>query len=389
MAFVTDSNRPQPFRQPLPTACLTASGAASEALPFGCIPWGSRWTVYDSVRAHGCRCTLKHCTPGVLDGAHGTPPPSYAGRRHPFTGPSRCSAGPREIATEVRKGGMFHRRRPVGGGIRVNTPPPPSNCAGHWSQAPLRWQLPRNHRPLPSEPLRTLVPSSSNRFSNRTATHTPLRPPSYLPPSSPCTAPHPPPLSLSGQLKNGASVREGPYLDRRYHAFYLPGAPSPDAGAARPLATPPFLGPYVFYDVAGREVRGGASAPWKNDAEGAFIVELLQALLHVAGPAAALGDVAVVSFYKEQVKELKDLIRFDGLPPIPPPQGLALIFIPAGGDPSPLDPLPPSPWTPPPPAQASPCPPPPPPGPLATGNRPYPRWQPPVTAAYPTPPLSK
>ena len=31
MAFVTDSNRPQPLRQPPPTACLTASGAASEA----------------------------------------------------------------------------------------------------------------------------------------------------------------------------------------------------------------------------------------------------------------------------------------------------------------------------------------------------------------------
>ena len=32
MAFVTDSNRPQPLWQPPPTACLTASGAASEAL---------------------------------------------------------------------------------------------------------------------------------------------------------------------------------------------------------------------------------------------------------------------------------------------------------------------------------------------------------------------
>ena len=30
MAFVTDSNRPQPLWQPPPTACLTAAGAASE-----------------------------------------------------------------------------------------------------------------------------------------------------------------------------------------------------------------------------------------------------------------------------------------------------------------------------------------------------------------------
>ena len=34
MAFVTDSNRPQPLRQPPPTACLPASGAASETPPL-------------------------------------------------------------------------------------------------------------------------------------------------------------------------------------------------------------------------------------------------------------------------------------------------------------------------------------------------------------------
>ena len=36
--FVTDSNRPQPVRQPPPTACLTAFGAASECLPVQYIP---------------------------------------------------------------------------------------------------------------------------------------------------------------------------------------------------------------------------------------------------------------------------------------------------------------------------------------------------------------
>ena len=34
MAFVTDSNRPQPLWQPPPTACPTASGVAFEVLPF-------------------------------------------------------------------------------------------------------------------------------------------------------------------------------------------------------------------------------------------------------------------------------------------------------------------------------------------------------------------
>ena len=39
MAFVTDSNRPQPLWQPPPTACLIASGAASEVPPLLMHPW--------------------------------------------------------------------------------------------------------------------------------------------------------------------------------------------------------------------------------------------------------------------------------------------------------------------------------------------------------------
>ena len=41
MAFVTDSNRPQPLWQPPPTACLTASGAASEVPSLLMHPWGT------------------------------------------------------------------------------------------------------------------------------------------------------------------------------------------------------------------------------------------------------------------------------------------------------------------------------------------------------------
>ena len=36
----SDSNRPQPFWQPPPTACLTAAGAASGALSLLMHPWG-------------------------------------------------------------------------------------------------------------------------------------------------------------------------------------------------------------------------------------------------------------------------------------------------------------------------------------------------------------
>ena len=40
MASVTDSNRPQPPRQPPPTACLTASEAASGVPSLLMHPWG-------------------------------------------------------------------------------------------------------------------------------------------------------------------------------------------------------------------------------------------------------------------------------------------------------------------------------------------------------------
>ena len=40
MAFVTDSNRPQPLWQPPPTACLTTFGTASEVPSLLMHPWG-------------------------------------------------------------------------------------------------------------------------------------------------------------------------------------------------------------------------------------------------------------------------------------------------------------------------------------------------------------
>ena len=41
VAFVTDGNCPQPLWQPPPTACPTATGAASEAPSLLMHPWGA------------------------------------------------------------------------------------------------------------------------------------------------------------------------------------------------------------------------------------------------------------------------------------------------------------------------------------------------------------
>ena len=60
MAFVTDSNRPQPLWQPPPTASLTASGATSEVPSLYCIPGGGRTRHVngreDYVRGNVCGC---------------------------------------------------------------------------------------------------------------------------------------------------------------------------------------------------------------------------------------------------------------------------------------------------------------------------------------------
>ena len=54
MAFVTDSNRPQPLWQPPPTACLAASGAASEVPSLLMHPW----TWVDDLRRHSTDLVL-------------------------------------------------------------------------------------------------------------------------------------------------------------------------------------------------------------------------------------------------------------------------------------------------------------------------------------------
>ena len=46
MAFVTDSNRPQPLWQPPPTACLAASGFTSRVPCLLMQPWGGAcWNI--------------------------------------------------------------------------------------------------------------------------------------------------------------------------------------------------------------------------------------------------------------------------------------------------------------------------------------------------------
>ena len=66
IAFVTGSNDPQPLWQPPPSACLTASGAASKVPPLLMHPWGPpppptflEVTAHPQTVIHLC-CTRQH-----------------------------------------------------------------------------------------------------------------------------------------------------------------------------------------------------------------------------------------------------------------------------------------------------------------------------------------
>ena len=134
-AFVTDSNRPQPLRQPPPTACLTAPGAASEALSLLMHPCGggggggscsecrkgprppSVWGMISPARCFTGRISatsLDHRTRRRVDS-----PSAGTGSRGPPTG----------------EGGLGHPRRPPGSTYAV----PCTTAAAAWppgSQAP-------------------------------------------------------------------------------------------------------------------------------------------------------------------------------------------------------------------------------------------------------------
>ena len=118
MAFVTDSNHPQPLWQPPLTACLTASGAASEAPSL-----------------------LMHAWRGGLGGSRGgrvTPPPPTV-----YSRSSTSLGGPHRTAVAVLQCPPRPRAVPAFGlPIHLQGPAQSPRCSG---LAPAR-----SRRPCPS-----------------------------------------------------------------------------------------------------------------------------------------------------------------------------------------------------------------------------------------------
>eukprot|EP00667_Euglena_gracilis_P002305 EG_transcript_2305 len=103
-----------------------------------------------------------------------------------------------------------------------------------------------------------------------------------------------------GLLQNGACVSEPPYTDRPYHMFYKKDD----------RTLPPLLGPYMFFDVMGNTVRSAAGSVG-NAQEVRLVVDLLRKMAEIAGPELRGADVAVITFYQEQVRLLRDHLRRD------------------------------------------------------------------------------
>ena len=101
MAFATDSNRPQPLWQPPPTACLTASGAASEVPPLLMHPWGGPLSAHFPGMLVSNGVTRNAHAPsvnGISPQCPPMPPPSGLALTHLRATPSRPWGGVRAAA---------------------------------------------------------------------------------------------------------------------------------------------------------------------------------------------------------------------------------------------------------------------------------------------------
>ena len=140
MAFVTDSNHPQPLLQPPPTACLTASGAASEASSLSNASHWGRPSWRGGGQRHGPG-TVLGAGVAVLGGCPGVhwkggggiaPPPGRPAYAQPLS-PRRQVMG--FCCVKKKNSGRLWRQTCVGVLLarrRVSPPPPlrpPSGCA--------------------------------------------------------------------------------------------------------------------------------------------------------------------------------------------------------------------------------------------------------------------
>ena len=124
MAFVTDSNRPQPLRQPPPTACLTASGAASEVPPLPMHRWVTPSP--NGGGGDGLRSSVRFEV-GFYGSSAATPLSSSGGQKeHPQARPPSVpsSCAPRTLRTHCPRDTHGPHRNP-------NTAPPSAHHELH------------------------------------------------------------------------------------------------------------------------------------------------------------------------------------------------------------------------------------------------------------------
>ena len=136
MAFVTDSNRPQPLWKPPAPACPSASGAASEVRSFECIPGGG--VALAAVLHHLAHASVGRGRASARHTSHATL--NLEQLLRPHSGADRTGSQKQALCRACDKGGLnwamsIHCPEPEGGWgagahrelwcIAVFRPPPP------------------------------------------------------------------------------------------------------------------------------------------------------------------------------------------------------------------------------------------------------------------------
>ena len=131
MVFVTDSNRPQPLRQPPPIACLTASGAASEVPSLLMHPWAPHLQsgVHRVGGGAGGGGGSKSPDDSIARALRSAMPPGWHGRHH--HGPGWSAADRRPHRAAHARGHGWRRPQEHDAGEVPREAPPPHQPGAH------------------------------------------------------------------------------------------------------------------------------------------------------------------------------------------------------------------------------------------------------------------
>ncbi|CAM6125409.1 unnamed protein product [Calypogeia fissa] len=112
---------------------------------------------------------------------------------------------------------------------------------------------------------------------------------------------------LKTQYRMHPQIREFP--SKEFYSDTLEDGTEVEQQASRPWHEHHCFGPFVFYDIAGKESQPPGSGSWVNHDEAEFVLVLYQCMAGKYPVLKEAPNVAIISPYKQQVKLLRDLFR--------------------------------------------------------------------------------